>query len=252
MKRKTKERLGYAALNLAFILLCLVTLIPIYYAVNVSFSGPGSSLSGDFTFLPEDPSLENYRAILFDEPFLLWLKNSLLLSAGTVAIAMLCAVTAAYACSRWRFRGRRSLLMALLVLNAFPQVLTLFAYYRILRLAGLLNSHAGLMLIYAGSCLGVAAQSGADGFLRELLTHAMSRAEVKCYANEAGIHVMPLFPVAGSPAELPDFLVVKNPSEQPQPVEFPFSCADVFEGGDGCRFSLSARQVRLFARIPED
>ena len=64
---------------------------------------------------------------------------------------MLCAVTAAYACSRWRFRGRRSLLMALLVLNAFPQVLTLFAYYRILRLAGLLNSHAGLMLIYAGS-----------------------------------------------------------------------------------------------------
>ena len=120
MKRKTKERLGYAALNLAFILLCLVTLIPIYYAVNVSFSGPGSSLSGDFTFLPEDPSLENYRAILFDEPFLLWLKNSLLLSAGTVAIAMLCAVTAAYACSRWRFRGRRSLLMALLVLNACP------------------------------------------------------------------------------------------------------------------------------------
>ena len=96
MKRKTKERIGYIALNMAFILLCLVTLIPIYYAVNVSFSGPGSSLSGDFSFLPENPSLENYRAILFDEPFLLWLKNSLLLSVGTVAIAMLCAVTAAY------------------------------------------------------------------------------------------------------------------------------------------------------------
>lgn len=137
MKRKTKERLGYAALNLAFILLCLVTLIPIYYAVNVSFSGPGSSLSGDFTFLPEDPSLENYRAILFDEPFLLWLKNSLLLSAGTVAIAMLCAVDGRPTPARaGRFRGRRSLLMALLVLNAFPQVLTLFAYYRYCALPG--------------------------------------------------------------------------------------------------------------------
>ena len=64
---------------------------------------------------------------------------------------MLCAVTAAYACSRWRFRGRRPVLRALLVLNAFPQVLSLFAYYRILRLGGLLNSHAGLVLIYAGS-----------------------------------------------------------------------------------------------------
>ena len=151
MKRKTKKRLGCAALNIVFILLCFVTLIPILYAVSVSFSGAGAALSGNFSFIPADPTLENYRAILFDEPFMLWLKNSLLLSAGTVAVAMLCGVTAAYACSRWRFRGRRSLLMALLVLNAFPQVLSLFAYYRILRLGGLLNSHAGLILIYAGS-----------------------------------------------------------------------------------------------------
>lgn len=64
---------------------------------------------------------------------------------------MLCAVTAAYACSRWRFKGRRPFLRVLLVLNAFPQVLSLFAYYRILRLGGLLNSHAGLILIYTGS-----------------------------------------------------------------------------------------------------
>ena len=151
MKRKAKERLGYAALNMAFVLLCAVTLVPILYAVSVSFSGAGASLSGDFSFIPEHPSFENYRAILLDEPFLLWLKNSLLLSAGTVLVAMLCAVMAAYACSRWRFRGRRPVLRALLVLNAFPQVLSLFAYYRILRLGGLLNSHAGLILIYAGS-----------------------------------------------------------------------------------------------------
>ena len=151
MKRKTKECLSYAALNIVFILLCFITLIPILYAVSVSFSGTGTSLSGDFSFIPSSPSLENYRAILFDEPFLIWLKNSLLLSVGTVALAMLCAVTAAYACSRWRFKGRRPFLRVLLVLNAFPQVLSLFAYYRILRLGGLLNSHAGLILIYAGS-----------------------------------------------------------------------------------------------------
>ena len=151
MKRKTKEYLSYAALNIVFILLCFITLIPILYAVSVSFSGTGTSLSGDFSFIPSNPSLENYRAILFDEPFLIWLKNSLLLSVGTVALAMLCAVTAAYACSRWRFKGRRPFLRVLLVLNAFPQVLSLFAYYRILRLGGLLNSHAGLILIYAGS-----------------------------------------------------------------------------------------------------
>lgn len=63
MKRKTKERMSYAALNIVFILLCFITLIPILYAVSVSFSGTGTSLSGDFSFIPSDPSLENYRAI---------------------------------------------------------------------------------------------------------------------------------------------------------------------------------------------
>ena len=45
MRRKTKEHIGYAALNAAFIILCLVTLVPIFYALSVSFSGAGSTLS---------------------------------------------------------------------------------------------------------------------------------------------------------------------------------------------------------------
>ena len=151
MSRQTKRLAKAALLNLIFILLCLVALVPIAYALSVSFSGKGAALSGSLSFWPENPTLENYRAILFDEPFLLWMKNSLLLSAGTIFVAMLCAIPAAYAASRWRFRGRRGLLQGLLVLNAFPQVLSLFALFRVLKLLGLLNLHSGLILIYAGS-----------------------------------------------------------------------------------------------------
>lgn len=151
MHRHTKQAAKAVALNLIFILLCLVALVPILYALSVSFSGKGAALSGNLSFLPENPTLENYRAILFNQPFLLWMKNSLLLSAGTIFVSMLCAVPAAYAASRWRFRGRRGLLEALLVLNAFPQVLSLFALFRVLKTMGLLNRHIGLILIYAGS-----------------------------------------------------------------------------------------------------
>lgn len=151
MRRHTKQAAKAIALNLIFILLCLVALVPILYALSVSFSGKGAALSGSLSFLPENPTLENYRAILFDQPFLLWMKNSLLLSAGTIFVSMLCAVPAAYAASRWRFRGRRMLLETLLVLNAFPQVLSLFALFRVLKTMGLLNQHIGLILIYAGS-----------------------------------------------------------------------------------------------------
>ena len=151
MHSHTKQAAKAVALNLIFILLCLVALVPILYALSVSFSGKGAALSGNLSFLPENPTLENYRAILFDQPFLLWMKNSLLLSAGTIFVSMLCAVPAAYAASRWRVRGRRGLLETLLVLNAFPQVLSLFALFRVLKTMGLLNRHIGLILIYAGS-----------------------------------------------------------------------------------------------------
>ena len=151
MTRKGKNTARLALLNAAFILLCLVTLVPVLYALSISFSGQGAALSGDLSLLPKDPTLENYRAILFDKPFLLWLKNSLLLSVGTIALSMLCAVPAAYAASRWRFAGRRGMLRVLLVLNAFPQVLSMFALFRVLRLTNTLNTHSGLIIIYAGS-----------------------------------------------------------------------------------------------------
>lgn len=150
-KRKRKEKAKLVILNLLFILLCIVTLIPIMYALSVSFSGKGAALSGDLSFFPKNPTIENYKAILMDEPFLLWLKNTLILGIGTIAISMICAVPMAYAVSRWRFASRRSMLQMLLVLNAFPQVLSLFALFRVIKTMGLLNSHGGLMMIYAGS-----------------------------------------------------------------------------------------------------
>ena len=149
--KKMKTAVKGIVLNIVYILLCFITLVPILYALNVSFSGKGAALSGGLTILPQDPTVENYRAILFDEPFLLWFKNSMLLSVGTILVAMVCAIPAAYAASRWHFKGRKTLLQSLLVLNAFPQVLSLFALFRVLKTSGMLNSHIGLIVIYAGS-----------------------------------------------------------------------------------------------------
>jgi hypothetical protein len=148
---RTETAVKGIVLNSIYILLCLTALLPIFYALIVSFGGKSSVLSGSLSILPKDPTLENYRTILIDEPFLLWLKNSLLLSVGTILVAMTCAIPAAYAASRWRFKGRKTLLRSLLILNAFPQVLSLFALFRVLKITGMLNSHMGLIIIYAGS-----------------------------------------------------------------------------------------------------
>ena len=146
---KNIVRLGL--LNIVFIALCVLALVPILYAARVSLSGGGGILSSGLSLLPKEPTLENYRVILFERPFLIWLKNSVLLSASTVIFALCVAVPAAYAFSRFRFSGRKGVLYILLLLNAFPAILSMFAMYRILNLMGLMNTFAGLILIYSGT-----------------------------------------------------------------------------------------------------
>ena len=148
--KKLRQTLKLTALNIFFILLCGLVLIPILYAFSLSIGEGSGALSSGNSFFPEKVTLENYRRILKEEPFLIWFLNSVKLSVGMI-LAMGTSVTAAYAFSRFRFRGRNAVLQVLLLLNAFPQILTMFALFRLFKLMGLLNSHLGLMMIYAGS-----------------------------------------------------------------------------------------------------
>lgn len=150
-KQKAKNAFRLLVLNIIFIILCLVGLIPILYAVSMAFSNGGSILSSNLTLFPKHPTLENFRIILFDRPFLIWLKNSAVLSLGTMVIAIGFSVTTAYAFSRYRFKGRRTVLKLMLLLNAFPQILSMFAIFRLFKRMNLLNQHFGLIIIYAGS-----------------------------------------------------------------------------------------------------
>lgn len=150
-RKKLRERVGLTALNLFFILLCFVTLIPILYALSVSFNGQNSLLSSDFSFIPKQFTLDNYRRVLFGEDITAWFGNTVLLAASTVALSLSVAIPAAYCFSRRRFPGRRAILKCLVLLNSFPAILSMFAIYRLLRSFGLVNHRVGLILVYTGT-----------------------------------------------------------------------------------------------------
>lgn len=150
-KRKWKEGAGLTALNLLFLVLCFATLIPILYALSVSFSGSNSLLSSDFSFIPRDFTLDNYREVLFGEDITVWLRNTVFLALVTVTLSLTAAVPAAYCFSRRRFPGRRTILKCLVLLNSFPAILSMFAIYRLLRPMGLVNTRLGLILVYTGT-----------------------------------------------------------------------------------------------------
>ena len=150
-KRKWKEGAGLTTLNLLFLVLCFATLIPILYALSVSFSGSNSLLSSDFSFIPKDFTLDNYREVLFGEDITVWFRNTMFLALVTVTLSLTAAVPAAYCFSRRRFPGRRTILKCLVLLNSFPAILSMFAIYRLLRPMGLVNTRLGLILVYTGT-----------------------------------------------------------------------------------------------------
>ena len=151
MKRLVKQKLHLFFLNLFLSFVCLLALIPILYSFILSISSGSGALITGFSGILQGFTLENYRKILVDEPFLQWLANSVVLSIGTMVIAMGTSVSASYAFSRFQFAVKRSAMQLLLLLNAFPQILSMLAIFRLFRLMNLLDSHIGLIFIYAGS-----------------------------------------------------------------------------------------------------
>ncbi|MDR0925513.1 MAG: sugar ABC transporter permease [Hungatella sp.] len=149
--RKIRRAVGLTALNVLFTVICIVALIPILYAFFLSLSNGNAALGSGLSFWPKEAMFRNYSAILLEEPFVLWIKNSAILSGGTMVVAMGTAITAAYAFSRYRFKGRNGVLKMFLILNAFPQILSMFAIFRLFKTFHLLNSYVGLIIVYAGS-----------------------------------------------------------------------------------------------------
>ena len=150
-RKKIKDGITLTSLNLFFIVLCFITLVPILYALSVSLNAQEGLLSSDFSFIPREFTLKNYKEVLFGEDILLWLKNTVFLAVVTISLSLTIAVPAAYCFSRRRFPGRKAILKSLVLLNSFPAILSMFAIYRLLRPMGLVNHRVGLILVYTGT-----------------------------------------------------------------------------------------------------
>lgn len=151
MKKKIREGIVLAIVNLFFIILCFFILVPVLYALSVSLNADNSLLSSDFSFLPKRLTLENYRAVFVEKPILLWLKNSLILAGATLVISLGTGIPAAYVFSRKRFPGRKAVLQTLILLYAFPSLLSMTALYKLLTPLELINTRTGLIIVYTGT-----------------------------------------------------------------------------------------------------
>ena len=98
-------------------------------------------------------SMKSYFTLFAKTDFLLWVRNSLLISLLVTLTGVVFASTGGYALSRFKFRGREFGMTALLTTQMFPATMLLLPFFILLSYLGLINSYIGLIVIYSSTAL---------------------------------------------------------------------------------------------------
>ena len=138
-----------------------VALFPVLWVASAAFTEDPSISSS--ALVPTSPTLANFETLFTnpDQPYANWYVNTMIVASVSAVTTVLIAAGAAYAFSRFRFKGRKVGLMFLLLVQMFPQFLALTAIYIIMVNLGEvfppigLDSLAGLTLVYLGGAMGV-------------------------------------------------------------------------------------------------
>ena len=138
-------------LSVVAVAVAVVWAFPVYWMINSAFLDTVTLQRTTPTFLPFSGSLDNFATVLDDAGFLRALGISLAVTLITVAAAIVIAFLGALAISRFRFRGRRSFVLALLLIQMLPAEGLFIAQYKMMSSVGLLNNVLGLALLYTAA-----------------------------------------------------------------------------------------------------
>ena len=136
-------------LHLPMLAIVLFALGPYLWMLITSLKPESTLFSPDRTILPKVVTLENYIRLFEKTTFLNNLGHSLIVAIGTMLLGLSVSITAAYAFSRFRFPGRRVLMLQFLLVNMFPIVLLIIPLFIIMKSLGLLDTHLGLILAHS-------------------------------------------------------------------------------------------------------
>jgi multiple sugar transport system permease protein len=122
---------------------------PVLWVVSASVRPEGELLSYPFRLIPDELSLTAYERV-FREGMVTWLFNSTVVTVVGVGSIIVVSVPAAYAFSRFEFRGRRGLLGLVLLFQMISSVVIIVPLYSVMSSLGLIDTRAGLILLYVG------------------------------------------------------------------------------------------------------
>jgi ABC-type sugar transport system, permease component len=144
----TRKRLVVSVAQAAAALLFVgIALFPLYWMANTSALPTSAMFEEEPRMFPRLDTLGGFAKVLTDLPIVRWLSNSFVISVGTTILSLLIALFAAYALSRYRFRGKGVLGFVLFATQMLPEAMLLVPLYILFLGLGLLDNLTGLVLV---------------------------------------------------------------------------------------------------------
>lgn len=153
-RRRSGLRPGEVLVVIATALVCLAIAFPFAWMVITSFF-PTTELFSPDRLLPRisTATITNYVQLITESNFLTYTGNSLIVSICAMVVSVVLSSLSGYAFSRYRFRGRRMIMMAIIAVHLFPFVILITPMYSFFAELGLLNTHLGLIIAYVAITL---------------------------------------------------------------------------------------------------
>ncbi len=149
---RPRLRRGRLVRQLVLFLMALATLYPVWFMVSTAFKTQGQYLESPYA-IPWPLSFSNFADAVHGATFLLWFKNSAILTLGSVIVSTLAAALAAFAIARMQWLGRAVFLAVSTALMVVPPVVMLLPLFILFTNLNLVSTYQGVILIYAGLTL---------------------------------------------------------------------------------------------------
>lgn len=133
-------------IEIPILVIVAFALAPYVWMVLTSIKPDADIVAFPLRYLPSHPTFEHYQTLLEHTSFARNLLNSLIVAIGAVIVGLSASLPAAYAFSRFRFRGRNLLMTQFLVINMFPIVLLIIPLFVLMRSLGLLDTFIGIIV----------------------------------------------------------------------------------------------------------
>ena len=143
----------YAALYAVLLFVVLLVLYPLLFTLSSAFSEMDGLATLSIYPFQSVPSLRQFRRLFEETNYVRWYLNTLKIAGVNMALSVTVTSIAAYIFSRFHFGAKKPMLMGMLILQMFPSFAGMIALYVLVWRMGLLDSHLGLILIYAAGTI---------------------------------------------------------------------------------------------------